>query len=346
MNQRSYFLGSNTSKGFYSYFGNILKPQQDGVLYIIKGGPGSGKSTLMKKFLERFLADNDRVEKFYCSSDPASLDGVLSVNKKVAIIDGTNPHSLEPKTPGAFEIIINTGEGFNTKKLKENFYKIEALNEKINAHHKRAQNIIKSANIIREQTFKKAEKHLNYDVVYTMAEMLPFWRFLKTMGDNNIRLLSAVSVDKTVFFDETLKDCKVVYGIADPFGAAAHYLIKKIAKEAENRGLDFTLCPCGSNPDRLEHIIFADGVAFTTLNYAHRYFGENMQTLDGFYLPMSTEELKAIEAEINQASALIKMATKEIAKSKELHDELEKIYVSAMDFSVIDKLYKKIIEKM
>lgn len=346
MKQGNYFLGSNTNLGFYSYFDKILKPSKNARLYIIKGGPGSGKSTLMKRLLERFIKDGDNIEKFYCSSDPNSLDGVLSLTKKVGILDGTSPHVVEPKAPGAFEIILNTGEGFKTNGLKEKYYQIEALNEKISAHHKRAQSFIKSASILREQGFIRAEKYLNYDLIYTMAEMLPFWRFLKTKGEENTRLLSAVSTDKIVMFNGNLKEQQVVYGINDPFGVAAHYLIKKIKHEANKKALSFNICPCAINPKLYEHIIFEDGVAFTTQNPFHNYLGNNLQALDGFYLPIKPDDKRIFELETTQAKALINLAAKEIARSKMLHDELEKIYIANMDFSVIDKLYEKIKKEL
>lgn len=346
MKQSNYFLGSNTREGFYSYFDKILKPQKNARLYIIKGGPGSGKSTLMKRLLERFLKDGDEVEKFYCSSDPNSLDGVLSLTKKIGILDGTSPHVVEPKAPGAFEIILNTGEGFKTSGLNEKYYQIEALNEKISAHHKRAQAFIKSAGILREQGFIRAEKYLNYDAVYTMAEMLPFWRFLKTKGEESTRLLSAVSTDKIVTFSGNLKEMQLVYGINDPFGVAAHYLIKKIRHEATKKELSFNICPCSVNPKIYEHIIFKDGVAFVTQNPFHSYFGNNLQGLDGFYLPIKPDDRRIFEIETAQAKSLIGLASKEIARSKILHDELEKIYIANMDFSVIDKLYEKIIKEL
>lgn len=342
MKYRDYFLGSNSKNGFNSYFENILSPNKNHRLYIIKGGPGSGKSTLMKKLLNLFLEDGDKVERFFCSSDPNSLDGVLSITKGVGIIDGTRPHAVEPRYAGAYEIILNTGEGFNTSVLKENFYNIEALNIKINAHHKRAQNLIKAAAILREQSFLKAEKYLNYDVIYTMAEMLPFWRFLKEKGESNKRLISAVSVDKTVFLGGGLENKQLVYGILDNFGAASHYLIKRIIALSEKENYKYTLSPCSVNPEHFEHIIFGDEVGFTTLNAFHRYFGENMQTLDGFYMPMGLNDMRELEAISLQAEKIVNMAAKEIAKSKSLHDELEKIYISAMDFSIIDKLYEKI----
>lgn len=342
MKINDYFLGSNSKNGFVSYFNKILLPEKDRRLYIIKGGPGSGKSTLMKKLLAKFTEEGDDIEKFYCSSDPNSLDGVLSVNKKIGIIDGTAPHLVEPSIPGAFEIILNTGEGFKTDILKENFYNISALQTKINAHHKRAQGFIKAASILREQSFIKAEQYLNYDVVYTMAEMLPYLRFLKEKGEAFTRLLSAVSVEKVVFFGKNLESKQLVYGILDRFGPASHYLIKRVKKIADEKGFKHTICPCSINPERLEHIIFNNDVAFTTLNDFHRFYGTNTQTLEGFYLPMPQNLIRELEIETAQSHAIINMAAKEIMKAKSLHDELEKIYISAMDFSVIDALYEKI----
>ena len=42
--------GGNTSKGFYSRFDNIISPEEARRIFVIKGGPGTGKSTLMKTF--------------------------------------------------------------------------------------------------------------------------------------------------------------------------------------------------------------------------------------------------------------------------------------------------------
>lgn len=42
----NYFAGGNTAKGFYSLYDSNLKGLER--LFILKGGPGSGKSTIMK----------------------------------------------------------------------------------------------------------------------------------------------------------------------------------------------------------------------------------------------------------------------------------------------------------
>ena len=39
-------------------------------------------------------------------------------------------------------------------------------------------------------------------------------------------------------------------------------------------------------------------------------------------------------------------ATSYLAKAKELHDELEGIYIAAMDFSVVERIQSKIAEEI
>ena len=44
-----YFLGANSPAGFYSLYDHLLPPERARAIYILKGGPGCGKSTLMRK---------------------------------------------------------------------------------------------------------------------------------------------------------------------------------------------------------------------------------------------------------------------------------------------------------
>ena len=47
-NELHFFASMNTANGFQSYFKEIFDPKQYNRSYILKGGPGSGKSSLMK----------------------------------------------------------------------------------------------------------------------------------------------------------------------------------------------------------------------------------------------------------------------------------------------------------
>ena len=45
-----YFLAANSCEGFYSVFDKAYLPDGEWRAYIIKGGPGTGKSSFMKRF--------------------------------------------------------------------------------------------------------------------------------------------------------------------------------------------------------------------------------------------------------------------------------------------------------
>ena len=62
------FLGSNSSKGFYSLFEQIRSENLDRY-FIIKGGPGTGKSVFMKRIGEHVESMDLNIEYYHCSSD-------------------------------------------------------------------------------------------------------------------------------------------------------------------------------------------------------------------------------------------------------------------------------------
>ena len=76
-------------------------------LFILNGGPGSGKSSIMKKVGHQWVEKGYDIEFLHCSSDNDSIDGVFIPALKVGLVDGTAPHVIEPKAPGAMEEYIN-----------------------------------------------------------------------------------------------------------------------------------------------------------------------------------------------------------------------------------------------
>ena len=91
-----YFLGANSPAGFYSLYDHLLPPEQARAIYILKGGPGCGKSTLMRKIGVRAEEAGLETEYILCSGDPDSPDALILPSKAVAIVDGTAPHVVVP----------------------------------------------------------------------------------------------------------------------------------------------------------------------------------------------------------------------------------------------------------
>ena len=90
--QLRYFLGANSPAGIYSLYDQLIDPTEADAVFILKGGPGCGKSTLMKRVAAAAEERGLQVEYIRGSGDPASLDAILLPEKKTAIVDGTAPH--------------------------------------------------------------------------------------------------------------------------------------------------------------------------------------------------------------------------------------------------------------
>ena len=50
---RALFAASNSGKGFCSYYGDIFSEKTILRRYLIKGGPGTGKSSFMREIAQR-----------------------------------------------------------------------------------------------------------------------------------------------------------------------------------------------------------------------------------------------------------------------------------------------------
>ena len=68
-----FYLGALGPHGFCGYFDRLCQ-EPDRQMYLIKSGPGCGKSTMIRKIAE---ASPLPVQRIHCSSDPDSLDGAL-----------------------------------------------------------------------------------------------------------------------------------------------------------------------------------------------------------------------------------------------------------------------------
>ena len=172
----SAFLGAITPKGFVSLFDELYNPYTTRNAYIIKGGPGSGKSTFMKKVGTALNLKGLDTGWVYCSSDPQSLDALYCEDLGFSIADGTSPHVLEPKFPGCAENIINTGEFWDEDILKEKADDIRSLTLENSLFHRKSAEYLRAAGSIDNEIrmiltpFINEEKINSFCVRFSMRE--------------------------------------------------------------------------------------------------------------------------------------------------------------------------------
>jgi energy-coupling factor transporter ATP-binding protein EcfA2 len=87
------FLGAATPEGAVDFVPNLTEGLKR---YLLKGRPGSGKSTMLKKWAAAGIQRGFDVEIYHCGFDPNSLDMLIVRDLQFAIFDSTAPHEYFP----------------------------------------------------------------------------------------------------------------------------------------------------------------------------------------------------------------------------------------------------------
>ena len=225
-----FFLGATTPAGFKGYF-EPLRREPGMQMLLIKSGPGCGKSTLMKHLAQAAEQQGQRIEKIHCASDPDSLDGVIFLDQKRAIIDATAPHVVEPDAPGADELVVSLYHTIDAGKLAPHRDEVKALFARNAALRGRAARYIASAGSLMLDSRRAEACSANFEKVRRYVKRLCTRLLPRTEGtaSEELRLLSAITPKGMVFYRgtvEALADRYVVfrddYGAGLPPAAGTH----------------------------------------------------------------------------------------------------------------------------
>lgn len=352
---RHMFPGGNTSKGFFSFFDYILDQDRAARIYIFKGGPGTGKSTLMKKISQAVTGRGHDVEHMHCSSDPESLDALVIPAAGVALLDGTAPHITDPKTPGAVEEIINLGEYWNEKGISANKRKIIEVRNEISNCFVRAYRYLGAALKIYEDTEAIYAAAMNNADLNSIS-----WEFSGILFDlmppadapgRERRLFaSAITPDGLVNFLDDLMTLDNIYVYEGFPGTGTERVLERIKSGALERGFDAEAYYCAFRPDKLEHLILPGlNAAFATVNSYHVTDACAVRKVD-FRQMLSSGMLAVHQSELEynriEFDRLLDKALDLLHREKQLHDELESYYIPHMDFEAISKKQQEIINRI
>ncbi len=337
MPQAKFFLGANSPEGFVSLFSDCYSAALGWHTYIIKGGPGTGKSTLMKRVAEHFLKRGEECVLCPCSSDPSSLDGLIFPKKRIAVLDGTSPHIVEPKIPGASEEIINLGDCWKTAKLMDSRMEIIEKTKENRLFHKKASNYISAAGAIARDIRETAESAAEKGKAKLFGRSLLKKYLPKKEGEPIIwrRFLSGITPRGLVFYRSTIEnfaDTRVL--ISDPFGGVAPIILGEILEGIYKSGYEAIICACPLDPSKTEHIFLPElGLYFGTINRYLEVTPTERVIHSRRFMDMRAlhEERGRIKASRRLLSELIDLASDSLSDAKLCHDELEAYYIGAMD---------------
>lgn len=345
----SFFLGANSGRGFCSFYDELINLQDARAVYILKGGPGSGKSSFMRKLARKADVLNIPYELIFCSSDPDSLDGVVFTTLKTAIVDGTSPHIVEPTFPLAVERYVNLGEFADLKKIQELKYNILELKNTYSEFFPRVYRMTACAEHLDDELFNKALGGITRDYLQKKARGI-ISRELKGKGSGanyKRRFSEAISPKGYLsLLDGKMSPCEHTYILEDSYGIAPFILspIKEACLDA-----DFSCIGSYSplKPSQLKHLYIPElSLCFISSSRDiplecdyHRKLRLDSAVESNFSSHGERTEFKRLrklrKTFVDEACAILKNA-------KLCHDELEEIYNPHIDFDGIYSLADKI----
>lgn len=340
--EERYFAASNSGRGFIGYFDRIFNPAFLDRIYIIKGGPGTGKSYFMRKIAERAEEKGRRVIYYYCSSDQNSLDGII-IDGKLGFLDGTAPHAREASLPGCSENIVDLGAFWDSDRLMNSKSLIEYLNAEKKKYYSLA------------YRYLAAYEEISEGAEGIIAPLIDFEKLRKSIGrifksikkgdgySLGIAICDSVGMEGRVLFHSLEDKADRVFVISDLFDTA-HFYLENVVDMAMEYGLEVTVSYDPINSDRLDAVYFVrDKILFTAYPSA---VGKKI-SMSGF---IPNESLAPVRSSLKNAMKLRDLMLDETVSAlngvKKAHFQLEEIYKGAMDFSAKEKFTEEFIRKL
>ncbi|ATD54144.1 PRK06851 family protein [Clostridium chauvoei] len=353
LKERHLFPGANTSGGFFSFFDYIISKEEANRIFCIKGGPGTGKSHLMKKIGAHYQAKGYTVEYHHCSSDDKSLDAVVVKELKVALMDGTAPHIVDPVYPIAIDEVLNMGDSMDVESVSKNKKEIISLSKVISNKFKRAYSFFAAAKSIHEDWCKLNAEAIDTYKIDTITESLKEEIFIaQKTGYGNERHLFGTSFTPSgiiTFVKDLSSEFKNKFVLKGGPGFGKSHILKEIGKTAQKKGYFVEYLHDPFIPDRIEHIFIPElsTCILTENEISQTAFSGKVYNIEDFCkADILNKNKDDIEYDSKVFYDLITKGLSYLTEAHELHDDLESFYIDSINFDIGNKIYDDVIAKI
>lgn len=342
-----FFAASNSREGFVSYFERVFGGDDIKRLYILQGGPGSGKSTMMKQVAKISEKEGFTTEYIHCSSSPFSLDGVIVKEKGIAVIDGTEPHTYKVSMPGAREISIDPGLAWDTDKLFARREEIRALCEKKKTAYRKAYIYLRAACLIADEMKESVKPHILEEKLLKSADiqMKNLSAKKPSVFSEKVRIQRGVSGQGSVYFESLFKSADTSILVKDSHGVAQVYF-KALYDAAKRQGLSITVSCSPEDPSEIDGILFDDASVCYSL-YCKANESDKIINCERFADKKGISDIKQkYNFSLKCKSSLEDEAYKALHDAAEFHEMIEEKYKPCTDYSVTEKISSELCRRI
>ena len=342
-----FFGAANTENGFFSVFDEIFSPEVFRRIYILKGGPGTGKSTFLRAIGAEAEKRGFSPEYIICSSDPRSLDGVILPELSAAIFDGTAPHTAEALYPGAVEQTIHLEDAFDISFLQKKREVIRALLEEKKKTYASAYQYLSAAGVMeREKDGILSSLFLEEKADGAIGRLLSFLHE-KQKGKEKHRYLSAITGEGLVRLDTLWHRAKKIYAVTD-FHGLGYFFMQKLYRKLSSREIGMTVCADPLMRIHTEAIFLEkEEILFVVSKVPYVRTPDKIINSERFVCKEALSvQRKSLRCAEKCEAGLLQGAYDSLARATAFHRKAEAIYGSAVDFSKVDAIREKFLSEI
>lgn len=337
----TYFAGANTASGFRGLYGDIADERVLERVYVIKGGSGTGKSTLIRKAADAAAKEGIAAEYYLCGSDPYSLDCAV-LDGRIAVLDGTAPHVRDMTYPGAASALVDVSKFWDSGILEERRGEIVELCAEKSACWESAYRYMRAAGAVNGERTELAKRVFDREKAAAYIG-----RFIKRLGKpdaaetgrTTVRYTRAVTMRGMFYLPTFEKQAETLFAVADAQGCAVPFM-NLFAERLTAAGFDtvVSFLPVTGHVDG----IFLPGkrIAVVNANPSEEHRTINMTRFVRDEIPDGLRGSVRLAAKIEDSC--MDEAAACLARASERHFALEEIYKQAMDFPALGRYTRKV----
>lgn len=347
-NIRYLFASGNTSEGYQSYLPGLLEGLER--VYILKGAPGSGRST----FIRQTGLDISKLgydAEFYVSPfNGTSLEGVVFPQLGMAVVDGSEPGPLEPRYPGVTGEIINLGDCWDKDEMQAHKEQIKSLVDTVAQGTEEAVERLREIKLAKEHLKRCWLSSLNLERLGVLVQELTREIIERQAGERHYYGSNLTSQGMVSYIDELSLDCRKRYILTGPPGSGKSTVLAAIGEKAREKGYRVEYYHSGLNPDSLDMVIIADlQVALidnSNRNLSIRLSDIIINTEDYLDAPPDEEDSWEINEARRRLEGAFLQAVEVLKEVESCRKRLQRFYTRAMDFAEVDRTRARVIEEI
>lgn len=338
----AFFAGANTGNGFIGEYGHIADESEKKRIWIIKGGSGTGKSTLMRKIQTEISEAGCCCREYLCSSDPDSLDAV-EMSGQYVILDGTAPHVWEMRYPGAGSEIIYMGKYWKSDILelkKEEI--IHLTRQKTEAYHA-GYTALAALSLLEGEHYETAEHMMNTDKLtgYLQRLLKSIPKNERTGGMNYCRTWG-ITMKGLCRTNGLAKQAEMHWNVEDICQTAPCFF-SVLEKQCETMGIPAVFSRHPIN-DRITEAY----IPTLSLHIALNTDAPDKTICMSRFLQkeLLAEKKGTMRLSVKCMCAMLEDACEHFRKAGEIHEALESVYKTAMDFPKMNRATTKLRQQI